>query len=183
MKRTLIAAGLVMLLVAVAVQAQAPAPEPGPEQKKLEVWVGDWTLVGEQKAGPLGPARKYNVKCTWQMALGGFVLEGRFDLKSTSGDTQGLQIMAYDDANHNYTLAMYFSDGGIQHGTVTVSGNTWSLKGSVIAGGKQYQLRGADVLSADLMTDTFTAETSVDGKIWSPWVEEKLTRITPAPKK
>ena len=183
MKRTLIAVALVMLLVAVAVQAQAPAPKPGPEHKKLEVWVGNWTLQGEAKAGPLGPARKYSMKCNWQMTLGGFVLEGRFDSKSESGDAQGLQIMAYDAANKNYTLATYFSDGGIQYGTVTVSGNTWSVKGSVIAGGKQYQWRGADVLSGDLMADTFTAEISTDGKTWLPWVEEKLTKIKATPKK
>jgi hypothetical protein len=117
------------------------------------------------------------------MTLGGLVLEGRFASKSESGDTQGIQILAYDAANKNYTFVAYFSDGGMGHGTVTTSGNAWSWKGSVIAGGKQYQTRGTDVLSADLMSDTYTAELSTDGKVWLPWVEEKLTRIKSAPKK
>ena len=78
---------------------------------------------------------------------------------------------------------MYFSGGVISHGTLTTSGNTWSSKGTVIAGGKQYQWRGTDVLSADLMSDTHTAEISADGKTWLPWVEEKLTRIKATPKK
>ena len=183
MKRILIAVAFVMLLGALALQAQDPAPKPGPEQKKLEVWVGNWTLVGEQKASPAGPASKYTGKPTWQMILGGFVLEGRFASKSESGDTQGIQILAYDAANKNYTFAAYFSDGGMGHGTVTISGNTWSWKGSVIAGGKHYQIRGTDILSADLMSDIYTAEISADGKTWLTWVEEKLTRIKATPKK
>ena len=183
MKRTLIAVALIMLLVAVASQAQTIGPKPGPEQKKLEVWVGNWTVQGESKASPIGPASKYSNKATWQMSLGGFVLEGRFVSHSASVDTQGMQVMAYDAANKNFTLAMYFSDGLIQHGTVTVSGNTWSGKGSVIADGKQYQWRGTDVLSGDLTVDTYTAEISTDGKTWLPWVEEKLTRIKATPKK
>ena len=183
MKRTLIAVALIMLLVAVASQAQTIGPKPGPEQKKLEVWVGNWTVQGESKASPIGPASKYTNKATWQMSLGGFVLEGRFASQIAGVNTQGMQVMAYDAANKNFTLAAYFSDGMISHGTVTVSGNTWSGKGSVIAGGKQYQWRGTDVLSGDLTVDTYTVEISTDGKTWLPWVEEKMTRIKAAPKK
>jgi len=180
---TVIAVGLIALIFAVAAQAQAPVSKPGPEQKKLEVWVGNWIAEGETKAGPLGPSSKYTNKATWQMTIGGFVLEGRFVPKSESGDVQGMQILAYDATNKSYMFAMYFSDGGIEHGTVTPSGNTWSWKGIVIAGGKQYQMRGTDVLSADLMSDTFTAEISTDGKIWLPWVEEKSTRTKATSKK
>jgi hypothetical protein len=183
MKRTVIAFGLIALFFAVAAQAQAPAPKPGPDQKKLEVWVGSWTVEGESKAGPLGPASKYTNECTFQMTIGGFVLEGRFHSKSASENMQGMQIVAYDSANKNYTYAMYFNDGVISDGTVTVSGNTWNWKGTVIAGGKQYQLRGTDVLSADFMSDTYTAEISTDGKTWVPWLEEKATRIKGTSKK
>jgi hypothetical protein len=51
MQRTVIAAGLMALPFAAAVQGRAPVSKTGPEQKKLEVWVGEWTY------GALKPAQ------------------------------------------------------------------------------------------------------------------------------
>ena len=47
MKRTIVLMGILILLSAVALQGQAPARKPGTEHKKLEIWVGDWTVEGE----------------------------------------------------------------------------------------------------------------------------------------
>ncbi|HPB29418.1 MAG TPA: DUF1579 family protein [Acidobacteriota bacterium] len=162
--------------------AQAPGPQPGPEYKALEVWVGSWELVGEQKAGPLGPAIRYAGKPTWQMTLGGFLLEGRFGSGGAGGGMQGMQILTFDAASKNYPFTMCFSDRTFSHGTVTVSGKTWSWKGTLIAGGKEYQMRGTDVLSADRMSDTYVEGISTDGTTWLPLLEEKLTRLLSAPK-
>jgi hypothetical protein len=39
--------------------------------------------------------------------------------------------------------------------TGTVAGNTWTWKGTLIAGGKQYAMRGTDVICDDLKTDIY----------------------------
>jgi hypothetical protein len=57
MRYCLIAVSLVCVLVFTAA-AQAPSPKPGPEQKRLEVFVGNWTFEGEDKPGPGGPGGK-----------------------------------------------------------------------------------------------------------------------------
>ena len=53
MKRT----GMVLaaaLMFATAAMAQMEAPKPAPELKKLDVFVGTWTLDGNMKASAMG---------------------------------------------------------------------------------------------------------------------------------
>ena len=57
MNRTIIGA-LTLGLFAVTVAIAASGPKAGPEHKKMEVFVGTWTYVGEAKASPYGPAGK-----------------------------------------------------------------------------------------------------------------------------
>jgi Protein of unknown function (DUF1579) len=176
MKRTVIAVGLIALLFAVATQAQAPVPKPGPEQKKLDVWVGDWTYVVDSKASPLGPAGKATGKSSFSMILGGFAQEGRYSEKGTNGSVEGHQVFAYDPINKYFTWNSWENTGDIISGSGTVSGNTWNWKGTGILGGKKYAVRGTDVLSQDLKTDKYTFEVSTDEKTWIPVFEVKLTK-------
>jgi len=183
MKRIAIAVALVVLLFAVASQAQTPAPKPGPEHKKLHVWNGEWTYEGETMTSPLGPAEKFTGKMTIRMILGGFVQENRFEEKHTSGLIHGVQMVAYDPVNKNYVYNTYGSDGSMQIGTVTVNGNVWEWSYTATYGSKQYKMRGKDVLSEDLMSDTFTTEISTDGNTWTPQAVFHNTKLKAPPKK
>jgi hypothetical protein len=176
MKQTGIAVGLIALLFAVAAQAQAPVPKPGPEQKKLEVWNGEWTYVTDYKASPMGPAGKATGKMSMRMILGGFALELRYSEKGTNGSVEGYQVNAYDPVNKNFTWNSWENTGTIIFGSGTVSGNTWNWKGTGILGGKKYAVRGTDVLSQDLKTDKYTFEVSTDEKTWIQVVEVRLIK-------
>ena len=61
MKRTLV---IFIFIHACAVWAGEPAssqPKPNPELKKQDFFVGNWTLTGETKSSPFGPAgRSFN---------------------------------------------------------------------------------------------------------------------------
>jgi hypothetical protein len=49
---------LIFLLAALSVQSQMPMPKPGAELKKLDYFVGTWTMDGDLKPGPMGPGGK-----------------------------------------------------------------------------------------------------------------------------
>jgi hypothetical protein len=72
MKRT--GMTLVAVMFAAAAMAQTGAPKPGPELKKLDVFVGTWTLAGTLKPGMMGSGGTMteNEKCEWME--GGFYL-------------------------------------------------------------------------------------------------------------
>ena len=183
MRRIAISVALVVLLFAVMAQAQTPTAKPGPEHNRLHVYNGEWTYEGETKATPLGPADKFTGKVTIRMILNGFFQEARFEEKHPSGLFHSILITAYDPVNKKYTADSYGSDGSISIGTVAFDGIVWDSSGTLIAGSKQYKVRGKDVLSKDLMSITSTQELSPDGSTWTPWVAVLYTRIKAAPKK
>ena len=70
-------AGMILtavLVFAAAAVAQMQPPKPGLEVKKLDVFVGTWTLSGDMKPGMMGPGGSMteNEKCEWMD--GGFYL-------------------------------------------------------------------------------------------------------------
>jgi hypothetical protein len=62
-----------------------------------------------------------------------------------------------------------------------VNTNPWT--GKYVLAGKQYWIKGADTLAADLMSFTRKSEMSADGKTWEPLSEVKYTKVQPTQKK
>ena len=184
MKRVSLLLSLLVFCSATAVEAQAQAPKPGPEVQKLNVWVGHWTLEGEQKAGPFGPAGKYTGELDGRWILGGFYLEMRTREKGPAGEVQFLEIDGYDPVNRNITYSTYGSDGSRESGVYTFSSaTTMTFSGKGVAGGKLYLIRGTMIFASDLLSDTAKADVSTDGKTWMPAYVGKATKTQPAPKK
>ena len=183
MKRISILLLLLVVCFAAAMQAQAPAPKPDPELKKLLPFVGHWTYEGESKGGPLGPGGKYAGEQTCQMILGGFFLQCQWTEKGPAGEMRGLETDWYDAVNKNYPFSVYESGGGVFSGVSTLSGNTNPWTGKYVLAGKQYWIKGADTLAADLMSFTRKSEMSADGKTWAPLSESKFTKVQPAAQK
>jgi hypothetical protein len=182
MKRILIAVALVMLLVAVALQSQTPAPKPGPEQKKLEIWVGDWTYEGETRATPLGPAGKFIGKNSTRPILGGFFIEFRGEEKGPSGALQWYEIDGYDPVSKRFSWNNFASEGSVQAITYTIEGTTVSFSGTQVTGGKQYKIRGTFAFAPDFTSSVGKFEMSVDGTAWMPISESRATKIKSSPK-
>jgi hypothetical protein len=65
---------------------------------------------------------------------------------------------------------------------LTVSEKTYAFAGKFLLTGKQYQFKDTLIVAADLMSVTERGEISADGKTWTPWVENKWTKVQPAPK-
>jgi hypothetical protein len=172
MKRIAIAVCAAVLVLAVAAGAQTPAPKPGPEQKKLNIWVGDWTYEGENQATPLGPAGKINGKMTVRPILGGFFVEFRGE----EGNTRWYEVDGYDALNKRFFWAGFGSDGNVNAVTYTISGTTVEYSGTVRLGEKQYKIRGTNAFAADFMSFIEKREISLDGQTWMPEFQDKAVK-------
>jgi hypothetical protein len=116
--------GLTSLLLA---QAPPAPPKPGPEHKKLEYFLGKWTVEGEIKANESVPrsimrAGKTVSTETATLGPGGFYIESRNE--SQLGTR--LAIIAYDSHAKVYTSYYASSVGLVGVATGSVNGNTWT---------------------------------------------------------
>jgi len=104
--------------------AQAPPapPKPGPEHKKLEYFVGNWTVESEIKANEFVPAGKTVGTEIGTLGPGGFYVESRAEGQFGTR----LAIIAYDSHAKVYTSYYASSLGLVGTATGTVNGNTWT---------------------------------------------------------
>ena len=173
---------LLSLLLTLNIQAQTPAPKPGPDQKKLEVWAGDWKYKGTGYATPLGKPGTFAGTQKTRMSLNRFFLESRWLDKADSGEdkglvSQGLEIDGYDTAKKNYTISVWEGDGAFSTGSMTVSGNCWtSVSTRTGSDGKAYQTRGVTTFSEDGKRATVKMELSSDGTTWMPSYDLVMTK-------
>jgi hypothetical protein len=114
--------GFTALLLA---QAPPAPPKPGPEHKKLEYFLGKWTVEGEIKANKYVPAGKTVSTETCTLGPGGFYVECRNEGNEGQLPPR-LAIIAYD--SHAKVYTSYYANGGgmVGVGTGTVDGNTWT---------------------------------------------------------
>ena len=111
--------GFTSLLLA---QAPPAPPKPGPELKKLEAFLGKWTVEGEIKANEFMPAGKTVSTETATLGPGGFYVESRNEGQLGTR----LAIIAYDSHAKVYTSYYASSVGFVGVATGTVNGNTWT---------------------------------------------------------
>ena len=135
--------GFTSLLLA---QAPPAPPKPGPEHKKLEYFVGKWTVEGEIKANEFVPAGKTVSTETCTLGPGGFYVESRAE--GAQLPTR-LAIMAYDSHAKVYTSYYASSVGLVGTATGSVNGNTWTwMDGRQVCG----QCRQRKNYSYDVIT-------------------------------
>lgn len=112
--------GFTSLLLA---QAPPAPPKPGPEHKKLEYFVGKWTVEAEIKANDYMPGGKTVSTETGTLGPGGFYVESR--VEGGQLPTR-LAIMAYDSHAKVYTSYYASSVGLVGTATGSINGNTWT---------------------------------------------------------
>lgn len=160
-----------------AQQQTSELPKPGPEQKKLEVWVGEWNYEGSGPDTVMGPGGSFKGKSTSRMTMGGLFLESRWADKGTYGgkviELSGLDLMWFDAPAKGFAARSFCNDGSVASGTATVDGSTWTTLGSRTAADGQLCLtRDVSTYSADGKTRTSRFEFSTDGgQTWTLWFE------------
>ena len=154
------------LALAALALAQTEAPKPGPENKKLDIFVGTWTLAGDMKPSPMGPGGKMteNEKCDWMD--GNFFLVCHTDYKSSMGEGSGLSILGYSTDDKAYTYREYNSWGETMDIKGSVDADTWIWTSDEKMGGKTMKGRFTMKFTSPAAY-TFTYEMSDDGTKWT----------------
>ena len=163
--------GFTSLLLA---QAPPAPPKPGPEHKKLEYFVGKWTVEGEIKANEYVPAGKVVTTETSTLGPGGFYVECRNE--SNEGPLPPrLAIIAYDSHAKAYTSYYASSVGLVGVGTGTVNGNTWTWMVEDKYAGKS--VKGRTTITMLSPTESTSKYEMADGKGgYTTIVEGKATK-------
>ena len=164
--------GFTSLLLA---QAPPAPPRPGPEHKKLEYFVGKWTVESEIKANEYMPAGKSVGTETATLAPGGFYVESR---------AEGGQLpprfgfVAYDSHAKVYTSYYANSVGLVGTATGSVNGNTWTwMVEDKFAGNAIKGRTTVTVLSPTQYT--FKYEMADEKGGYTTIVEAKATKVAP----
>ena len=163
------------LVLAAAALAQMDMPKPGPEHKKLDIFAGSWTLDGDTKASPMGPAGKVTEteKCEWME--GDFYLVCHTDFKTTMGNGSGISVLGYSAEDKGYTYREFNSWGESMDSKGSFDGDTWTWTSDEKMGNTV--VKGRFVMKMTSSTSyTFTYETSSDGAKWTTVVDGKATR-------
>lgn len=147
-------------------------PKAGPEQKKLEVWVGEWKYEGTLKDTPLGPGGKFAGRESIRWILDGLFLEAKGKDKGVYGGKEmtyeGVVIRWFDPAAKTYRDQSFDNDGVVGAGLGTFSGMVWTTTGTgTDSKGKKYMTRGSTTFSSDGKSRSSKSEISFDdGKTW-----------------
>ena len=166
-----------LLLFSAAAWAQMPA-KPGPEVKKLDYFLGNWTVEATIGQGPWGAGGKFTSNDTTEWMPGNFFLERHADFTmppELGGDGKAISIMGYNTAENVYTRDEFNSQGHRGSSKGTVSGDTWTWTSTQNYGGQDINQRVTlKVLTPSSYTMKF--EVSTDGTNWMTFMEGKATK-------
>ena len=96
MKRISTAILLSFLFATVLAQAQMPMPTPAPELKKLDYFVGTWSMDSDIKPGPMGPGGKITDTAHYEWMEGGFFLTSHEPFGGAMGKGTEIVYLGYD---------------------------------------------------------------------------------------
>ena len=164
--------GFTSLLLA---QAPPAPPKPGPEHKKLEYFVGKWTVENEIKANEFVPAGKTVGTATATLGPGGFYVESRAE----GGQLPTrLAIMAYDSHAKVYTSYYANNVGLVGTASGSVNGNTWTwMEEDKFAGNAIKGRTTVTILSASQYTSKYEM-LDANGR-YVTLVEGTATKVAP----
>lgn len=174
MRRVGMIAATALVLGSLAM-GQTEAPKPGPELKKLDVFVGSWTLDGNMKPGMMGPGGSMteSEKCDWME--GGFYLVCHSDYKSSMGNGVGLSVMGYSAEDKAYTYREFNSFGEFDDSRGRLDGDTWTWTSDEKMGGMTMKGKFTMKMTSATTYD-FNFDMSQDGSKWSTVMDGKATK-------
>lgn len=174
MRKTITCLFACLLLGALAAAQMGPLT-PAPELKKLDYFVGTWTLDGEMKPGPFGPGGKMTETEKVEWMQGNFFLVLHDDFKSDMGNGIGVAYMGYNPDDKVYTYDAFNSMGEAGHSKGTLSGDTWTWTSEDKMGGKIVKGRFT-IKEISATAYTFKYETAGPDGAYASMMEGKATK-------
>jgi hypothetical protein len=166
---------VVTLAFMAAASAQMQMAKPGPEQRKLEYFVGTWSMDGDTKPSPMGPGGKITGTDHIEWMDGGFFLVAHGENKSPMGSDTGLAVWGYNAQDKVYTYHEFNSSGESVSATGTVDGDTWTWTSDDKMNGKMMKGRYT-IKQLSPASYTFKFEMQPEGAQWATIMEGKATK-------
>jgi Protein of unknown function (DUF1579) len=154
------------------------ASQPGSEVKKLDYFVGSWSVDGTIAPGPWGAGGKFNSTETSEWMTGNFFVVGHSDFKmppEIGGEGKAVSYMGYDTDENVYTYNEFNSEGRRQVSKGTVSGDTWTWTSTHNYGGQEIKQR-MTIKTLTPASYSMKYEVSMDGTNWSTFMDAKATK-------
>jgi hypothetical protein len=162
-------------VLAASAMAQNDMPKPGPEHKKLEVFVGTWTLDGDLKPGPMGAGGKMTETETCDWMDGNFFVLCHAEAKTSMGDASAVSVMGYAADDKTYTYHEFNSLGEYMESKGALDGDTWTWTGDDKMNGTPIKGRFTIKMTSP-SSYNFTYEMSPDGTKWTLAMDGKATK-------
>lgn len=169
---------LAVILLGAPVFCQS-ATKPGREVKKLDYFVGSWTVEGTIPPGPWGAGGKYSITHDNEWMTGNFFLICRTKSKmplDLGGETESISFTGYDVDKKVYTDTGFDSHGGngVSQGNLDGDAFTWRMSEKLSDGQVIQQRETNKMLSPTRYTTRF--EVSDDGTNWTVMMESIVTK-------
>src|SRR5215472_11001863 len=126
MRKAILASALVLFPIMAWAQM---VPKPGPEVKKLDYFVGTWSIEGTVAQGPWGSGGKFTSQDKSDWLPGNFFVQCHSEFKmppEVGGDGTETSYLGYDTDKNIYTFDAFSSLGRHEVSQGTVSGDTWT---------------------------------------------------------
>jgi hypothetical protein len=94
--------------------------------KKLQYFIGAWTLAGDMKTSPFGAGGKFTGTQQNDWATDGMSVISKWSDSLPTGIDSGKGIYSYDLIRRIYKCHGTSSDGEVEDSTGTVDGETWT---------------------------------------------------------
>lgn len=179
MKRHLTRCAVVVVLLSALVEArtsQAPWPtDPG----SLSVFIGQWSVDGEMKAGNGygAPGGRYTYTEKYEWRPGEFFVQMTRTGQGPGADIRHSALFGYSVTTRQYSLiASDLMTGALVSGTGTTEGDTWTFVSIGHLGAGRYVHERCTLTVTPRTSYTVRCETSPDAQTWSPSFEGKATR-------
>jgi hypothetical protein len=138
-----------------------PTPVISEEHRRLEPFIGTWTVVGENKEGaPGAPNTKVSGEESFTWLPGRFFLLGHWDYQFENGRHLGMNVIRYDQTTGEYSSYNVDNLGFARTYRVTRDDGVWSFSGDR----ERATMRFGD----DNRTLTIDWEIKNDGSTWQP---------------
>jgi Protein of unknown function (DUF1579) len=149
---------------------------PRPEYRRLDVFVGNWSMEGQQYDGPFGPNAKVVAVESYEWLAGGFFLLHRLGGKLDSTEIACMEIIGFDEATQNYPRYTFYGNGKTNEWQSQATDTGWTLIGDSTMGDKSLKVRCTIVMSISGEEMTSKWEYSSDGADWKTFWDVKATK-------
>jgi hypothetical protein len=162
-------------LIAQAKAVSPQMPRPGPELKRLRYFIGTWSISGEMKSSPFGPAGRFSGTQRNDWGLDGS-LTSNWDEQRPGGSNNGQAVYGYDPYGRTYTYHSVDASGEKEDSVGSVDGLTWTwLSSYMFADGSAAKGRFT-IKEESAMTYSFKFEMAPANGAWTIVTEGKASK-------